>query len=322
MLLFATLPLLLGIQAHEPMSDEPVAPITAAAENLDPAKIELGSKLFNDVRVSHGNKLSCTSCHRLDRSGDDHRSRSLGADGSLLDFNVPTVFNATLNYRLNWRGNFRTLEEQNEAVLLDRRLMNTSWEELLAKLRDDPDYKAAFVTLYGGQPERSSVLDALAIFQRSLLTPDAPFDDYLRGDDAISPDQARGYELFKSYGCIACHQGRNLGGNLFQKFGIFSDPFAGQSETSADLGRFSITHRESDRQVFRVPSLRNIAVTAPYFHDGRTTSLSEAVEIMARNQLGRELPQQDRDLIVEFLGALTGKYQGRSLAVQADRGTP
>ena len=303
--------------------DEPVTPI-AAAENLDRAKVELGQKLFHDARVSHGNALSCASCHRLDRGGDDHRSRSLGANGQPVVFNAPTVFNAALNYRLDWRGNFRTLEEQNEAVLLDDRLMRTTWDELLTKLRADRAYRDTFVALYGGRPGRSSVLDALATFQRSLLTPNAAFDRYLgRERDAITADQEHGYQLFKSYGCIACHQGRNLGGNLFQKFGIFADPFAGRGGRSdADLGRFSITHLESDRQVFRVPSLRNVAVTGPYFHDGSASSLAEAVEIMGRVQLGRELPAQDLDLIVNFLGTLTGEYKGRSLAVSADPTTP
>jgi len=166
------------------------------------------------------------------------------------------------------------------------------------------------------------VLDALATFERSLITPDAPFDNYLRGaQGAITTDQQRGYQLFKSYGCIACRQGRNLGGNLLQKFGIFADPCSSWENTDADLGRYTITRLEGDRQVFRVPSLRNVAVTPPYFHDGRTSSLAEAVEIMARTQLGRELPKQDLDLIVGFLGTLTGKYQGRSL-VSADLRAP
>jgi cytochrome c peroxidase len=311
-----------GAQPDKPTEDEPVTPVVLA-EDLDPAKVALGRELFHDVRLSRGNKLSCASCHHLDRSGDDHNPHSLGSDGRPLDFNAPTVFNATLNYRLNWRGNFRTLEEQNEAVLQDPRLMNTSWEELLKRIRADQDYQAAFSAIYTSAPQRSSILDALATFHRSLLTPDAPFDDYLRGArDAITADQQRGYQLFKSYGCIACHQGTNLGGNLLQKFGIFADPFSGRTMTKADLGRYSITHLESDRQVFRVPSLRNIAVTAPYFHDGRTGSLTEAVETMARSQLGRGLPKQDLDLIVGFLSTLTGKYQGRSLAASADRATP
>ena len=199
--------------------------------------------------------------------------------------------------------------------------MNTTWSELLAKLGADRDYAGVFAALYGGGPEKASVLDALAIFQRALLTPAARFDRYLQGQsDAITADEERGYQLFKCYGCIACHQGRNVGGNLFQKFGIFSDPFAGRrTKTKADLGRFEITGVESDREVFRVPSLRNVAVTGPYFHDGSTNSLTEAVEIMARSQLGRELPQPDRHLIVKFLGTLTGRYQGRYLVPAVDR---
>jgi cytochrome c peroxidase len=258
--------------------------------------------------------VSCASCHDLARGGDDGRARSETSDGRPSDFNASTVFNAALNARLNWRGNFRTLTEQNEAVLLDPRLMNVTWTELLAKLRADADYRAAFKALYGG-PEREHVLDALATFQRSLLTPDARFDRYLRGErDAITAEEARGYQLFKAYGCIACHQGVNVGGNLFQRFGVFYDPFAARGNVgAADLGRYTITGREDDRKVFRVPSLRNVAVTSPYFHDGSAASLAEAVDIMARSQLGRELPRDDIDLIIRFLRTLTGVYRGQSL---------
>ncbi|WP_192360626.1 cytochrome-c peroxidase [Mesorhizobium mediterraneum] len=302
-----------------PPIGEPIAPITGIGPS-DQAKIALGESLFNDVRLSHDDVIACGGCHRLDLSGDDGKARSTTVDGGQLDFNAPTVFSAALNFRLNWRGNFRTVEEQNEAALLDNRLMNTSWEELLPKLRSDPDYSQRFVKVYGGAPGRTDVLDALAIFQRSLITPNARFDRYLKGErDAITADEEHGYQLFKAYGCIACHQGANVGGNLFQKFGIFQDPFAGQKTlTKADLGRFTITGVESDRHFFCVPSLRNVAVTAPYFHDGRTASLADAVKIMARNQLGRELDQRDADLIVKFLGTLTGEYRGQPLTSAAD----
>jgi cytochrome c peroxidase len=280
----------------------------------------LGEVLFHDSRLSRGGVVACVSCHRLDQGGDDQRERPSGIDGRPLDFNSPTLFNVALNFRLNWRGNFRTLEEQNEAVLLDPRVMATTWDELLAKLRADPDYDAAFAAAYGAQPERASVLDALAVFQRSLATPNARFDLYLRGRrEAITAAEERGYRLFTAFGCIACHQGQNVGGNLFQKFGIFSDPFAGGANvTKSNLGRFTITHRDRDRHVFRVPSLRNVAATAPYFHDGRTASLAEAVEVMARSQLGRELRKEDVQAIVQFLGTLTGEYRGRPLADQVD----
>jgi cytochrome c peroxidase len=304
----------------EPIGREPITPVSRVA-GLDPARIELGRKLFHEVRLSRDDKVSCADCHYLGRGGADGRARSMGVDGLPLDFNTSTVFNAALNARLNWRGNFRALEEQNEAVLLDPRLMNSTWPGLLAKLRADMAYQAEFGTLYGGGPEREHVLDALATFQRSLLTPDARFDRYLRGErDAISTNEARGYHLFKAYGCVACHQGVNIGGNLFQKFGVFHDPFAERSATrAADLGRYTITGNERDRHVFRVPSLRNVAVTAPYFHDGSVASLSQAVSIMARSQLGREVPQEDVDLIVKFLGTLTGAYQGRAIDTGSDR---
>jgi cytochrome c peroxidase len=294
---------------------EPISPVSLA-ETIDMAKIALGEALFRDARLSRDGTVACTSCHQLDEGGDDGRTRSIGADGRLLDFNTPTVFNAGLNFRLNWRGNFRALEEQNEAVLLDPSLMNTSWEELLPKLRGDSAYADGFAAAYGSAPDRDNVLDALAAFQRSLVTPDARFDRYLRGErSALSAEEVRGYELFKDYGCIACHQGANIGGNLFQKFGIFVDPFANQETRSdGDLGRLTITRQERDRHVFRVPSLRNVALTAPYFHDGRTASLTEAVRIMADSQLGRELPEADVRSIVGFLNTLTGEYRGASKA--------
>ena len=304
-----------GAPASGPTS-EPITPLPTAL-NVDPGKARLGEQLFRDVRLSHGDRLACSTCHQLDKGGDDDQPRSIGGDGTLLDFNASTVFNAALNFRFNWRGNFRTLEEQNDATLNAKWLMGTSWSELLPKLRGITNYREGFAKLYGGEVNRDAVLDALATFERSLITPNARFDRYLMGQrDAITAEEQEGYKLFKENGCIACHQGINVGGNLFQKFGIFADPFANQQTiTQADLGRFSITGIERDRHVFRVPSLRNIAVTAPYFHDGRTASLEDAVKIMARNQLGRELDARDVDLIVKFLNTLTGEYRGKLLTL-------
>jgi cytochrome c peroxidase len=300
--------------------DEPITPVPRAVP-LDAGKVRLGEMLFHDARLSHGDVVACASCHRLAEGGDDNRARSTGLDGGLLDFNAPTVFNAALSFRLNWRGNFRTLEEQIEAVLQSPELMNTTWEELLPKIRADKGYREAFLAVYGDEPEPAHVVDALATFERSLLTPDARFDRYLRGErDALGVDEEHGYELFKSYGCVACHQGVNVGGNLFQKFGIFYDPFwSGGAVSEGDLGRLAVTGKEADRHVFRVPSLRNVGVTAPYFHDGRAASLEEAVEEMARSQLGRNLTGQEIDRIVAFLRTLTGEYQGRPLAPDSDR---
>lgn len=310
-----TLLAIMAVTAPPLASEEPISPVIAPAA-ATAEKVALGESLFHDAKLSHGDAISCASCHRLDQGGDDGQDRSRAADGRLLYFNAPTVFNVALNFRFNWRGNFRSLEAQNEAVLLDPLVMNTTWDELLPKLRNTPLYTERFHALYGQAPDRKTVLDALASFQRSLTTPNAPFDRYLRGDrQAITPDAQRGYELFKDYGCVACHQGVNVGGNLFQKFGIFADPFAGEASIDkGDLGRMTVTGHAQDRFVFRVPSLRNVALTAPYFHDGRSASLAEAVSIMARNQLGREIEVRDIEHIVEFLEALTGEYRGRAPA--------
>jgi cytochrome c peroxidase len=300
-----------------PLGEEPIAPLPRN-DSLDADKVRLGEMLFHDVRLSHDNVLACASCHLLASGGDDDRPRSTGSNGELSNFNAPTVFNATLNFRLNWRGNFRTLEEQNEAVLLDRHLMNTTWQALLPKIRSDDTYRTAFARAYGSDVGPAHVLDALATYQRSLTTPDAPFDRYLRGErDAITAEEERGYQLFKNYGCVACHQGVNVGGNLFQRFGIFHDPFAEWPIRPADLGRFTVTGEADDRFVFRVPSLRNVAVTAPYFHDGRAETMEQAIEEMARSQLGRVLTVQETELIAAFLRTLTGQYRGRALSDRA-----
>jgi cytochrome c peroxidase len=314
-------PLALAAAAEEP-AREPVGDVilpVPLSVDLDTDEVRLGERLFNDARLSHNNRLSCASCHQLDAGGDDGQARTLGSDGQPLDFNVPTIFNAALSFRLNWRGNFRTFEELTEKVLLDSRLMATTWQELLSKLRADQAYEEAFHATYGGPPSPPLVLDALAAFQRSLTTPGAPFDRYLQGArHAISPDEERGYQLFRSIGCASCHQGVNVGGNLFQRFGVFHDPFPYRPTTNADLGRFALTGKKEDRFVFRVPSLRNVAVTAPYFHDGSAATLGQAVREMGRVQLGRTLSSQEVGLIVQFLRTLTGEYRRPSIANQSD----
>jgi len=307
---------IVGSLAAQSIDGEPITPLPREVLSVpDRGKVDLGRRLFNDTRLSRSHNMSCASCHDLDRGGADDRARPVGSDGKPLDYNSPTVFNASANFRLNWRGNFRSLEEQNDAVLLDPRLMNADWPELLARLRADPDYPVQFKANYGSPPDRPNVLDALAAFQRSLVTPDARFDRYLRGErGAITPEEEQGYRLFKDYGCTACHQGVNVGGNLFQQFGIFYNPFAARPTiVEADLGRFTLTGQASDRHVFRVPSLRNVAVTAPYFHDGSAPALAEAVETMGRSQLGRELSSDDIARIVAFLKTLTGTYESRLL---------
>jgi cytochrome c peroxidase len=292
---------------------EPVTPIRPA-EHVDAAKVELGRKLFHDKRLSRSDTIACSTCHQLQSGGADGRVRSLGSDGQPLDFNTPTVFNVSGNSRLNWKAGFRTIEAQNESVLLNARIMNATWIELLARLQKDAHYPKDFLAIYGERPARAHVLDALAAFQRSLVTPDSPFDRHLLGEPgAISLVEKHGYQLFKSYGCVACHQGANFGGNLSQPFGIFDDPFRPRRGRGAGQDRIAPIDARGNGELYRVPSLRNVAVTAPYFHNGYTSSLAEAVEIMGRSQLGRQLAPDDVRLIVQFLNTLTGNYGGRPL---------
>jgi cytochrome c peroxidase len=300
---------------------EPITPLEAA-QDLDPAKVALGKQLFNDPILSGKDKLACSSCHDLNAGGTVNLKRTIGYDGKMHRFNAPTIFNVANNYRLGWRGNFTSLAAQNEAVLLDPNLMASQWGPLVAKLEASGVYGAQFQQIYNRDVERSDVLDALVAFERSLSTPNSRFDQYLRGEsDAISSQEKRGYELFKSDGCVSCHQGSNVGGNLFQKFGIFGN-FGpdNSSDNDGDLGRWTITHDDKDKGVFRVPSLRNVEVTSPYFHDGRVASLPQAVEIMSRTQLGQVISQDDVDAIVAFLKTLTGEYNGRLLDASSPSG--
>jgi cytochrome c peroxidase len=301
-------------RSQEDHADEPITPIptTVAAR---PDKVSLGERLFNDVRLSRSATVACGTCHRLDAGGADNQAVATGLDGQPLDFNTPSIFNVALDALLDWRGNYRSIEAQNAAVLRDAHIMDTDWASLLAALRADAAYRAGFSAIYRAEPGHDEVIDALAAYQRSLLTPNSRFDRYLRGEPhALSTEEQHGYELFKSYGCVACHQGVNVGGNLYQRFGVFADPFAGRPERRADLGRFVLTGDPADRHVFRVPSLRNVALTAPYFHDGSAPSLSDAVTVMARSQLGRTLPRTDTALIVAFLRTLTGELRGHRLS--------
>ena len=304
-------------QAASVMPDprEPLLPLPLTL-TLDPTRVALGARLFQDVRLSGQNAVACTTCHLLEHGGDDGRPRAMNLGGTTQPRNTPTVFNVAFDFAYHWDGALPTLEAQAEHVLLSPAVMRTTWPEILGKFRQDPDYVANFVTSYPDGQTPANILDALATYQRSLVTPNARLDQYLRGQpQALTAEEQRGYQLFKAYGCVACHQGMNVGGNLYQKFGIFADRGGSiGSGGEPDPGRARITGLERDRGVFRVPSLRNVAQTVPYFHDGRAATLEEAVDTMARVQLGRTIRPEEIGLIVQFLYTLTGEYQGRSLA--------
>ncbi|MDD1017132.1 cytochrome-c peroxidase [Pseudomonas rubra] len=292
----------------------PLSPLPPVPE-LAAERVELGRRLFNDPRLSSDNSLSCASCHRLDQGGADNLPLSPGFDGKPLPVNTPSVFNASLNARQFWDGRAQTLEEQAHLVVQSPAEMGSDWQVVVRRIADDPDYRAGFARAYDQGVDEHNVQNALATFQRTLLTPGSRFDRYLQGDTAIlSTDEKYGYQRFQEYGCIACHQGVNIGGNMLQKFGVLGDYFKDRGNpTPADLGRFNVTGDEEDRHVFKVPSLRNVAVTAPYFHDGSAATLEAAVDVMFRYQLGRTPSDEDKALIIQFLKTLTGQWQGKPL---------
>jgi cytochrome c peroxidase len=276
-----------------PIADqEPITPIPEPPA-VDPLKLALGERLFADTRLSNDGKLACSSCHDINTNGAGRDSAMVRHDGSNAPFDTLTIFNSALSFRLNWEGNFRTLEGQAESSLENPANMATSVEDVVARLNADPEIVRQFRAAYDRAPDRSSVLDALATFEKSLITPGSRFDRWLAGDtSALSAAELGGYETFKSLGCIACHQGVNVGGNLFQRQGIFRP----------------LVHAKPD--VVRVPSLRNVATTAPYFHDGSAATLQEAVRKMAAAQLDRSLTDDQVTALVAFLQTLTGNYRG------------
>ncbi len=301
-----------GAMAGQLHLDEPIQPLPRTMA-LDAAKVALGGRLFADPRLSRDNTVSCSSCHSFELGGADGLERSFGIEGRQVAFNAPTVFNSAFSIAQFWDGRALTLEEQMDGPVHDRAEMDSSWPEITAKLRRDKQYTSAFKAIYGGLIAERTIKDAIATFERSLITPDAPFDRYLRGEDgAISAAALEGYRLFKSYGCIACHQGMNVGGNMFQRFGVMDREEDDRPGAAAmDLGRAKVTGRDRDKHVFKVPSLRNVAATAPYFHDGSAETLESAIVVMAKVQLGRLLSGEETASIAAFLRSLTGDYQGK-----------
>jgi cytochrome c peroxidase len=276
-----------------PAGREPITPIPAVPAQ-DARRLALGERLFSDPRLSRDNTRACSACHDMRTNGASGNALDVTPEGRPLALNTPTVFNTALNYRLNWEGNFRSLERHAEQTLRSPRIMASSADEVVSKLRADPEAVRQFRDAYGKEPDVAALLDAIATYERSLVTPGGRFDRWLVGEaDAITPEELAGYQLFKSLGCVSCHQGVNVGGNLFQRHGIFHQ--IGSAEPA----------------LVRVPGLRNVATTPPYFHDGSAPTLSEAVKTMGTAQLGRVLSDQQIGAIVAFLNTLTGTYRGQ-----------
>lgn len=291
----------------------PLLPLPPVPD-LPTDKVALGKRLFFDPRLSHNDKVSCATCHQLESGGSDRLPVSVGIDGRKGGINAPTVFNSSLNFVQFWDGRAASLEEQAAGPVHNPLEMASNWAEVIPKLSRDESYRQDFSRIYQQGMTGETIVDAIAAYERTLLTPNSRFDRFLRGDKAaLDPLEHTGYQRFLDYGCASCHQGVGVGGNMFQRFGVMGSYLKDDAGRQADLGRFNVTGLDQDKNVFKVPSLRNVAVTPPYFHDGSAGSLEEAVIVMGRFQLGRELSTEDVNALVAFLRTLTGEWEGKRL---------
>jgi cytochrome c peroxidase len=290
---------------------EPVQPL-APASGLRSEVVALGERLFHDPRLSRDNTVSCAHCHKLALGGGDNMPVSIGIRGQQGGINAPTVFNLDSHIAYFWDGRAPDLESLIEAPLRNPVEMGSDWPEVVEKLKQDQQMQEAFRKAFPhGSIGKITISRALADFMRSLVTLDSPMDRWLRGEeDALTAQQLQGYRLFKNYGCIACHQGQAVGGNMYATMGLMGDYFKdrGKPLTKEDNGRFNVTGFEEDRHVFKVPSLRLVAWTAPYFHDASADTLEKAIVTMGRYQLGRDIPPGDVQDIKAFLHSLSGKH--------------
>lgn len=295
--------LLLG-SAAQAQENEPVQPIPAAVVT-DPARVELGKKLWFEPRLSRSGFISCNSCHNLSMGGTDNIRTSIGDRWQEGPINSPTVLNSSLNVAQFWDGRASDLKEQAGGPIANPKEMAFTHELAMEFLSSIPEYKAEFKQVFGKADFGiDEVTSAIAAFEETLVTPDSRFDLWLKGDKkAITDQELAGYQLFKNSGCVACHNGPNLGGTSFQKMGLI-EPY---KTTNPAEGRAAVTGKDADRFNFKVPTLRNVELTYPYFHDGAVNTLTEAVDTMGRLQLGRSFSAEENAQIVAFLKTLTGK---------------
>lgn len=294
---------------------EPIQPLQPI-EGLNPQKVALGKQLFHETRLSGDNTLSCASCHALSKGGTDQAVSSTGIRGQKGPINSPTVYNAVLHSHQFWDGRAADLAEQALGPVTNPIEMGGDWATILPILNKDKTYGPVFRSIYQGPATTERVTDAIATFESTLITTHSPFDNYLQGDlTAITDHQKQGYQVFKSMGCVSCHSGPAIGGQGFEKMGAYHNYIDDRGhKTKVDLGRFNVTQNPDDQYRFKVPSLRNITLTFPYFHDGQVNTLEDAVSQMAYYQLDHKLSVADRDAIVDFLGTLTGEINGESIA--------
>ncbi len=273
----------------------------------DPDIADLGEALFHDPNLSSDGTLSCASCHSLETGGVDNLLVSPGVNKQIGIINTPTVLNSRYNFKQFWDGRPETLEQQAGLPITNPIEMGNNWPDVITYVTRN--YQKDFDAHYDGIISSNTISQALAVYERTLITPNSRFDQFIKGDKSIlNSNEVKGWQKFQNLGCISCHQGKNIGGNMFQSFGLASDYFSDRGHVKeADFGRYNVTKKEDDRHRFKVPSLRNIELTAPYFHDGSVYDLKEAIKTMAYYQLGIELDSETINHLHAFLLTLTGE---------------
>ncbi len=293
----------LALPAHAQGAQEPIQPIAPAVVK-NPAMVELGKKLWFDPRLSKSGFISCNSCHNLSMGGSDNLKTSIGHNWQEGPINSPTVLNSSMNVAQFWDGRAGNLKEQAGGPIANPGEMAFTHELAVDMLNSIPGYQAEFKKVFSKQKiDIDQVTDAIAAFEETLVTPNSRFDKWLKGDaNAITKTELEGYKLFRDSGCVACHNGAAVGGNSFQRMGLVE---AYKTSNPAE-GRAAVTGKDADRFNFKVPTLRNVELTYPYFHDGAADTLGQAVDTMGRVQLGKNFTKEENAKIVAFLKTLTG----------------
>ncbi len=301
--------------ALEPLSTEMPLSIEAPLSiKLKGSKQEqkalLGQYLFHSSELSAKEGKSCATCHIIKDGGDDNIALASGMNGEKRTTNSPSILHAYNNFNIGWTGEHASIEKLIDAVIRSPKANGGDKDTIIKKLSLNTEVKEHFKQLYADGVQYSNIIDALVHYLKSISKPNSRYDDYLNGKhQALNAVEIEGLHLFNSYGCKTCHQGKNIGGNSFQKLGVFENYFEQEKNTinDTDLGRYNITQNKRDTYYFRVPSLRNVALTAPYFHDGSVETLDDVIVVMGKYQLSRNIPKQDREKIIQFLRTLTDK---------------
>lgn len=297
-------------QAQDIFKPIPTSPPALKDNAATPAKVELGKALFFDRRLSESHTISCNSCHSVGMGGVDMLETSIGHRWQKGGRNAPTVLNSVFNTAQFWDGRAKDLEEQAGGPMINPIEMASSHAHVVEMLTKIPGYRPMFEAAFPGESQPimiSNVEKAIAAFEATLITPNAPFDKYLRGDQqALTSEQKQGLALFMEQGCSNCHNGINFGGSMYAPFGVVERPGA-DFLPPADKGRFEVTKSVDDQFVYKVPTLRNIELTPPYFHTGKSWDLKQAVAVMGSSQLGARLDDNEVGKLVDFLKSLNGE---------------